>query len=320
MDIWPTLLLILAFLGVFGFIESLVLLWRGRDQSELKRLRKHLQSVADHQPEALDVHRIKRGAYSSNPQRDRMLKRYRLLDHLDTLLRQSGKPYTVEQALQAIVLCALLGLILGLLLDPGLIVLYVLLLSALPVLVLRLLHRSRMNKIEIQLPDALAMLSQAMRAGHAFSSALYTVGREGPEPICVEFRTTSEEISFGASVRDSILNLANRVDSVDMRFFAIAILIQSETGGNLSGLLQDLAKLIRERLKMRRTIKVLSAEGRLSGWILGGLPFAFAGLMLAVNPSYLDYFWTGGQSVLKLMGLMLVLGALWIRKITTIKL
>ncbi len=323
MELWPALLLILAFLGVFGLLESLVMLWRGRDHSELKRLRKRLQSLANNQPVAVDIHRIKRGAYSSNPQRDRFLKRFRILDRLDNLLRQSGKHYTVEQALRAMALCALLGLVVGLLLDPALSVVYTLVAAALPLLVLRLMHRSRMNKIEVQLPDALAMLSQAMRAGHAFSSAMYTVGQEGPEPICVEFRTTSEEISFGASVRDSILNLANRVDSVDMRFFAIAILIQSETGGNLSSLLQDLARLIRERLKLRRTIKVLSAEGRLSGWILGGLPFAFAGLMLAVNPSYLDYFWsvdTGGLSVLKFMGLMLLMGALWIKKITTIKL
>ncbi len=322
MEFWPALLLILAFLGVFGLLESLVLLWRGRDHSELKRLRRRLQSLAANQPTVLELHHIKRGAYSTNPQRDRLLKRYRILDRLDTLLRQSGKHYTVEQALLAIGLCALLGLVVGLLLDPALCVLYTLAAAVLPLLLLRLLHRSRMNKIEAQLPDALSLLSQAMRAGHAFSSALYTVGREGPEPICLEFRATSEEISFGASIRDSILNLASRVDSVDMRFFAIAIVIQTETGGNLSVLLQDLAKLIRERLKMRRTIRVLSAEGRLSGWILGGLPFAFAGLMLAVNPGYLEYFWSssGGLSVLKLMGLMLLVGALWIRKLTTIKL
>lgn len=324
MDIWPTLLLIMAFLGIFGMLESLIMLWRGRDRSELKRLRKRLQTISDNQPAVLDVHRIKRGAYSADPARDRFLKGFRILDRLDNMLRQSGKHYTVEQALKAMGICALLGLLVGPFIDSTLsmIPLYVLVSGSLPLWVLRFLHRSRMNKIESQLPEALSLLSQAMRAGHAFSSAMYTVGQEGPEPICLEFRATSEEISFGSSIRDSILNLANRVDSVDMRFFAIAILIQSETGGNLSGLLQDLAKLIRERLKMRRTIKVLSAEGRLSGWILGGLPFAFAGFMMVVNPTYLTYFWAdpGGVSILKIMGLMLLLGSLWIRKLTTIKL
>ncbi|MDE2259601.1 MAG: type II secretion system F family protein [Betaproteobacteria bacterium] len=323
MDYWAYLILIVAFLGLFGFIESAIILWSGWGKSEARRLKQRLQIISGENPTQKGPNRLKRGVYSSNESIDRFLKRFRRLEALDTLLRQADKPYSVAQTLTAMVSSSFVALIATLIAGSGLlsVLLLTVIAGILPLVILQTLRRSRMNKLESQLPDALDLLGQSMRAGHAFSSALRTVGIEGPEPIATEFRMTSDEISFGSSTREGILNLANRVNSMDMRYFALAILIQSETGGNLSNLLLDLAKLIRERLKLRRVVKVLAAEGRLSGWILGSLPFAFAGLMSLMNPGYLSFFWVdpSGWPIVKVMAVLMIVGAIWIRNITNIR-
>ena len=322
MDYLPYLILVLAFLGLFGLIESLIMFWSGRNRSESKRLKQRLRIISGEIPEGT-TQRLKRGAYSANATLDRFLKQFRRLDVLDTLLRQANQPYSVAQVLATMTGLGVVFMFSTLIAGSGIVtvLLATFIAGVAPLMVLRMLRRSRMNQIEIQLPDALDLLGQSMRAGHAFSSALKTVGAEGPEPISTEFRMTSDEISFGSSIREGILNLANRVDSMDMRYFALAVLIQSETGGNLSNLMLDLAKLIRERLKLRRTVKVLAAEGRLSGWILGLLPFGFAGMMSIINPGYLSSFWTdpGGWPIVKLMAVLLVVGVIWIRSITNIR-
>jgi tight adherence protein B len=322
MDYWAYFVLILAFLGLFGLIESLIMIWSNWAGSESRRLRMRLQSISGELPQA-SSQRLKRGAYSANPSIDRFLKQFHQLDALDSLLRQANQPYLVVQVLSVMGGLSLTALAVTLISGASIltVLLAVAIAGAAPILVLRILRSSRMKQIEVQLPDALDLLGQAMRAGHAFSSALRTVGVEGPEPIATEFRTTSDEINFGSSVREGVLNLANRVDSMDMRYFALAVLIQTETGGNLSNLMIDLAKLIRERMKLRRTVKVLAAEGRLSGWILGLLPFGFAGLMTIMNPGYLSFFWIdpSGWSIVKLMAVLLFVGVIWIRSITNIR-
>ncbi len=322
MDYWAYLILVLAFFGLFGLIESAIILWSGWGRSQEKHLKKRLQIISEENP-AREPNRLIRGIYSNNESIDRFLKRFRRLEMLDTLLRQADKPYSVAQTLSVMAGSSLAALTATLIAGSS--SLSVLLLTVIagiiPLGILHAFRRSRMNKLESQLPDALDLLGQSMRAGHAFSSALRTVGIEGPEPIATEFRMTSDEISFGSSTREGILNLAKRVNSMDMRYFALAILIQNETGGNLSNLLLDLAKLIRERLKLRRVVKVLAAEGRLSGWILGSLPLAFAGLMSVMNPGYLSFFWVdpSGWPIVKVMSVLMIVGVIWIRKITNIR-
>ncbi len=322
MDNWAYSILILAFLGLFGLIESVIMLWNGWNRTNVKKLKQRLQIISGEIPE-IKTRRLKRGAFSENASLDRFLKKFQKLDSLDRLLRQADQPYSVAQVLSASAGFCLLAMILTSAADSNLIMIILapVIAAVLPLIILRVLRSSRMKKLEIQLPDALDLLGQSMRAGHAFSSALRMVGVEGPEPIATEFRMTSDEISFGSSIREGIVNLANRVDSMDMRYFALAVLIQSETGGNLSNLMLDLSKLIRERLKLRRAVKVMAAEGRLSGWILGLLPFGFAGMMAILNPGYLSFFWMdpSGWPIVKVMATLLITGVIWIRNITNIR-
>jgi tight adherence protein B len=196
-----------------------------------------------------------------------------------------------------------------------------LLVGMLPTLYIARLRNKRIKRLEVQLPDAVDMIARALRAGHSFASALGMVGQEIKEPMGPEFRITFEEINYGVAVDEALTNLAMRVPVNDLRYFVIAVLIQRESGGNLAEILDTIGMLVRERLKLYDKIRVLSAEGRLSAWILGLLPFCTAGLILVVNPDFMKVLWTDEMG-LKMIGAALinmVLGVLWMRKIIRIR-
>jgi len=171
------------------------------------------------------------------------------------------------------------------------------------------------------LPDALDMMSRAMRAGHAFPGALQMVGDESPQPIAGEFKLTFDEINYGISLQDALLNLATRVPSTDLRYFVIAVLIQRETGGNLSEVLNNISKLIRERLKLLATIRVLSAEGRMSAWILTILPFALGTVVSILNPKMMSILWTDemGRKLMAGAVILMILGIIWMWRMIKIR-
>ena len=165
-------------------------------------------------------------------------------------------------------------------------------------------RNKRLHLIEGQLPDAMDLISRALRAGHAFTSALAMVGVEAQEPIAGEFKITSDEIGFGISIDNALNNLASRVPSPDVRYFVMAVIIQHETGGNLAELLGKLSALVRARFKLFAKVRVLAAEGKLSAWILTALPFCVAGVIYIVNPKHMLVLFTDPT------GIKLVMGAL----------
>lgn len=181
--------------------------------------------------------------------------------------------------------------------------------------------RQRLAQIESQLPDSLDSLARAMQAGNSFSGALAVVGRDTLEPLGAEIRLVSEEINFGSSTREGLLALADRVESLDIRYFVIAVLIHSQTGGNLAELLKSLASLIRDRQRLRKLGQALSAEGRLSAWILILMPFVTAALIHFVNPKFMSLLWThpAGFMAVQVMLVLMVLGAAWMWRIVHFK-
>ncbi len=189
-----------------------------------------------------------------------------------------------------------------LLLPPGVWLLY-----------LQHMRRKRVFLIEAQLPDTLDLMARAMQAGHAFSSALLIVGSEGSAPIRTEFQLTFDEINFGISTETALHHLTQRVASRDLRFFVVAVLIQLETGGNLTEILKSLAALIRDRQRIAGTVRVLSAEGRLSAWILGLLPFVLAAILSVVNPAFISTLWTDplGIRLLQVSLTLMAFGVWW---------
>jgi len=182
-------------------------------------------------------------------------------------------------------------------------------------------RKRRLQKFEKQLPDALDLLARGLRAGHAFPSGLQQVAKEMPDPLGTEFFRTFREFNHGLDLNNALLNLCDRIDLRDLSFFTTAVLIQRETGGNLTEILEKISILIRERFKLRDQVKALTAEGRLSGLILLILPPLLAGILMLVNPAYESQLFqhpTGRVMCTVALGFQL-LGMWCIHKIVNIK-
>jgi tight adherence protein B len=182
-------------------------------------------------------------------------------------------------------------------------------------------RKKRLGKFEELLPEALDLLGRAVRAGHSFTTGLELIGKECSEPIAGEFRTTFEEQNFGLPLRDSLLNLTERVPLVDVRLLVTALLIQKDTGGNLAEILDELSRVIRERFKIYREVGVKTAQGRLTAGILIAMPIIMIGLLGGVNPDYIRVLFKDptGQIMLVVAGLMQIAGSLLLWKIVNIQ-
>jgi tight adherence protein B len=192
--------------------------------------------------------------------------------------------------------------------------------ALLPPLMLSLSANRRKSKLQEQLPDILSVLASSLRAGHSFLQALDMVAKEVGEPASEEFSRLVTEVRLGRSATDALNAMAERIDSDDMKWAVLAVNIQRDVGGNLAELLDNVANTIREREAIRRQVKVLSAEGRLSIAILTGLPILIAAYIFVVNNEYLSLLWTT-QIGLVLTGVaitLLVCGLMWMRKVVRI--
>jgi tight adherence protein B len=178
----------------------------------------------------------------------------------------------------------------------------------------------RFKQLEEQLPEAADMLSRSLKAGHSFATALGMVGDEMPDPIASEFRIAFDQTSFGVPLNDALGELATRVPIPDLRYFVIAVLIQRESGGNLAEILSNISQLVRSRLALLGKVRALSAEGRLSAWVLGAMPFGLGGLMSIVNPDVLPILWNdpAGFKMIEVSLVAMLFGFVWMRKIVRI--
>ena len=179
----------------------------------------------------------------------------------------------------------------------------------------------RIRHFERQIPEALDLMGRALRAGHAFPTAVKMVADEMPEPIGKEFRILFDETNFGVPQNEALMRLSSRVPIDDLRYFVIAVMIQRESGGNLAELLDNISSIVRARLKLLGEVRTLSAEGRLSAWILGLLPFCVGGVIQLVNPGFMEVLWTDpvGQRLVGGALVLMALGVWWMRKIIRIR-
>ena len=192
---------------------------------------------------------------------------------------------------------------------------------ALPYVVLRKKRTYRMRRFEEQFPEALDLLSRAIRAGHAFTTAMGMVADDAPDPIGPEFRKTFDEQNFGLPLKDALLNMSERVPLMDVRFFVTAVLIQRETGGNLSEILDNLSHVVRERFKILRQVRVYTAHGRLTGWVLMALPASLAVALSFINPDHIDLLFKEqmGRMMILAAIVMQTVGYVWIQKVIKIE-
>jgi len=315
--------MVLMFAAVVLCIEGAYLWWNNYHGPTAKRIDARIRALsAGGQVGQEKLSILKKRMLSESPRLQRWLMGLPRVTVVDRWLQQSGSSWSVGQLLGYSATIAVLALAAApwLPLPPMVTVGGAVVLGMLPLVHVARQRRKRMKKLEAQLPDAVDMISRALRAGHAFAGAIGMVGQELKEPLGPEFRTTFEEINYGVALDDALTNLAVRVPVNDLRYFVIAVLVQRESGGNLAEILDTIANLVRERLKLYDKVRVLSAEGRLSGWILGLLPFATAGMIMLVNPGFMRVLWQdpmGLKLIWGALGLMLS-GVFWMRKIIRI--
>lgn len=237
--------------------------------------------------------------------RDEMLSR---IPAFDTLLRRSAKVSNLQTMLEQadlgiragniLILCmvsAMVGGGMALLLTSGMpgrqsslfVFMGIVMGGLMPYSYASYMRGRRFRKFEELFPEAIDTLTRAVRAGHAFTTALELIANELSEPIASEFRKLFEEQKFGLPVRDALLNLTERVPLVDVKFFVTAVMLQRETGGNLAEILDNLSYMIRERFKIMRQVRVYTAQGRLTMMLLMGMPPIIVACMLVMNPDFI---------------------------------
>ena len=192
---------------------------------------------------------------------------------------------------------------------------------SLPTLFLMRKRSIRLRKFEEMFPEALDLLSRAVKAGHAFQTAMNMAAEELPDPVGPEFRKTFDQQNFGLPMRDALNAMCERIPIIDVKFFVTAVLIQRETGGNLSEILDNLSHVVRERFKVLRQVRVHTAHGRFTGWVLLALPAALAVVMSYINPEHMQSLYREpmGRMMLTTAVVMQTIGYFWIKRVIKIE-
>lgn len=315
---------VLLFAACFLLVEGAWLWWSGSRGGSAQHIARRLRLMAGRGGDGgARVSILKQRRYSQWPACERLLRALPGSAALDVLLQQSGTKWSVLQVLGAGAagLAAAAALALGYGVPPAAGLALCGAGLALPLLLLLRARAARLHHIEAQLPEAVDFLARALRAGHSFSNVLQMVGDELPEPIGAEFKFAHEEINYGVPMNEALQNLARRVPLTDLRYMVIAVLIQRESGGNLAELLGSIGGIIRARLKLLGRVRVLSAEGKMSAWVLGLMPPVMMLIMSVINPDYVRVLWTDptGVRLLWYAAGMVAAGVLWMRKVIHIR-
>jgi tight adherence protein B len=317
--------IVLVFLGVFG-VSALLLTATGTGASQqTKRTLTVLEAaLSSDAPTTSDpiVDVRKQELFSAVPLINRLLLKIELAPRLRHLLYQAELKWTAG----GLILMCLCGFVIGFYLvnlrtaSIALSVIIGLLVGASPFCFVLYKRKVRFAKFEQQLPEALDLMVSAMRAGHSLNSSMDLVAHEMSDPIGGEFRICFDEQNYGLELKSAVNNLISRVPMQDLKMVVTAILIQKESGGNLAEVLDKVAYVIRERFRLKRQIRVHTAQGRLTGWILSILPLVLGLGLYFISPDTMSLLWKRDIGI-KLMwasAIMTVIGALIIRKIVDI--
>jgi len=266
---------------------------------------------------------LKREVFSTTPWVDELIRQIPGSLELSRLIKQAGQKWQVNVVLMASAAMALLGWwIASLAISSfGLSITIGLAIGAAPYIYLYVTREIRFARFDATLPEAVDLMARGLRAGHAVTAVLEMVGNEVADPVGTEFRAMHEEQALGLPLREAMINLVDRMPRDDVRFLATAILLQKETGGNLAQILDKTAAVMRERARLRGQLRIYTAQGRITGWILCTAPFAMFGLISLVNKNYEKPLFSDplGIKMIYTGLIMMVIGILAIRKIIDIK-
>lgn len=309
---------LIAFLMSSAFVQPLM----GTGRSARRRLRERISDLSGDSTGAAHASVIRERYLRDLSPLARALMRLPGMDGLQGLIEQAGSNQRPDRVLLMAAMTGGAAAMAGSILlgwGAGAILIGIIGATA-PLLQLRRQRAKRLAKFEEQLPDALTVISRALRSGLPFTEALNLVSQEMQEPISKEFGIVFNEINYGGDVRSALLSMMGRVPSVAVMGMTTSVMIQRETGGNLAEVLDKLSSVVRERFRFQRAVRTLSAEGRLTAWSLALLPFFMAGAMSALDPDWMALLTkdpTGRQLILYAFGLLLV-GILWLRRIVKI--
>jgi tight adherence protein B len=316
-------------LGVIIFFISVIVIellsyayrkFRSPDRVKvLKRLRKSIY-IEDEQGRT-DI--VKKRVLSEVPFFNSLLIKTPGMLKFDNLLTQANAKYPIGFYILLALFLALAGFLIGTsVIKNNLAALMLLFIGVtFPFLYLVILKRKRIQKFRKQLPEALDLMARALKAGHAFTNGMRLAADEFDDPLGPEFTETLDEINFGLSVPDALINLTKRVDCTEIKYFVVAVTLQRETGGNLAELMGTLSYLIREKFKFQGKVKTLSAEGKLSAIVLIAIPFLMAGWLHFSNPDYLATLFMDpiGKVMIIAAALMMIIGIFVMKKMVIIE-
>jgi tight adherence protein B len=316
---------LVAFLTVALATVSLVLLWEWYQEQQRKRnMVHHLRSLANEPIEgsALGAS-VFRSAVLESPWLRPIISRVPQLRDAGFLLQQAGVTWSLQTLFLSMIGMAIaIGSMTLIATGSVAIGLVATILGAmLPNLYVRRKRTRRMNAFEELLPESIDLVGRALRAGHPLSAGFKMAADDGPEPVAGEFRRVFEEQRFGLPLQESLLAMADRINLMDVRILVTAILIQREVGGNLAEILDNLSAVVRARFTIRRQIRVYTAQGRMTGYLLSALPIMIFSLLYMINPTYMSILFTDpiGKILIVVALSMQLIGFLWIRKIIKIE-
>src|SRR5229473_3747528 len=283
---------VLSFVAVvFGavFMLMLGLTTSASGDSRMRRtLRRRLERISAEAHE--DVASILREKYlTSLSPFERRLEEMPFMQRLAAMGEQAGRPKPGYQVvMNSLILALMAGVMGGVMLQSGFAGLCAAVAGfAVPYLRLSIQQRARLEKLEEQMPDAIDVIKRALRAGHPFNAAIKLVADDMDQPIAKEFELTFSDLNYGGEVRRALLGLLTRVPSITVMALVTSVMVQRETGGNLAEILDQIAKVVRGRFKFERKVRTLSAEGRVSAWVLALVPFVLIGMLSISAPNYL---------------------------------
>ena len=310
-------------IAVFFIIEGVYLVLQERSNPEIKRIKKQLKDLSNQEKNQSDVSLLDHiRPLSDIPQLNKLLLSIPFAKRMDLFLIQADVSYTLGVFLLFSTVIALLGFLLVLIITrsfllslPGMVF------GLLPYFVIKFIKARRMKKFEEQLPDALDMIARSLRAGHALSGGLEMAGQEFSEPLGPEFARTVRQITFGVNLERALRNMSERVDCPDLKFLVVSVMIQRESGGNLGEIMENIARIIRERFQLRGKIRTLAAEGKFSAIILIALPFLIALALFFINPDYIKELIndTKGRMIIAGAIVMMCVGVYFMKRIIDIK-
>ena len=305
--------------GIYFFI------WEMPEREKRRRIKGRLDAISqagsrDPSPE-LDL--LKKELLSDLPALNRVLLQFSHTNHLKTLITQAD----IKLNVSSLILISLVLLALGYVVSnqffpmPPINLVVGGFLGCTPLFLLMYKRKKRFRRFEELFPEALDLLTRAVKAGHAFNTGIEMIADEMPDPVSKEFRITYDEQNFGLPLKQALFNMVDRVPLLDLKFFVTAVLMQKETGGNLAEILTNLSHVIRERFKIMGEVRTFSAQGRLTGYILTATPIGMGLILSTMNWDYMSGLFKTevGHYMLAAAAFFQILGYIVIRKIVNIK-